>query len=151
METKPCSACGNKFKPRSQVPNQSYCPNKDCQRTRRRRWQSAKLQNDSDYRDNQIRANQSWNKRNPDYWKEYRELNQEYVDRNRVLQRERNEKRNKTAIVKMDVSDLQEVLPSGVYRVIRLIPDAVAKMDAWIVKIDILSGTSNQLRMIAKR
>ena len=151
MQAKQCSACGNTFKPRPQVPDQSYCPNRDCQRTRRRRWQSAKLKNDSDYRDNQTRAHKSWSKRNPDYWKEYRELNQEYVDRNRVLQRERNAMRNKNAIAKMDVSESHDALPSGIYRLTPLTPDGIANMDAWIVKIDMLSGISDDLTMIAKR
>lgn len=151
METKQCSACGNTFKPRPQVPNQCYCPDQDCQRTRRRRWQSAKLQNDADYRDNQTRANKSWNKRNPDYWKEYRELNQEYVERNRVLQRERNARRNKNTDAKMDMSDLQSSLPSGIYRLSRLVPEGIANMDAWTVRITTLSGISDKLPVIAKR
>jgi hypothetical protein len=151
METKQCRACGKIFKPRPQVPDQCYCSTEDCQRVRRRHWQSAKRQNDSDYRDNQTRAQHAWSKRNPDYWKEYRNLNQEYAERNRALQRERNARRNNKAIAKMDVSIVNNPLPSGIYRLSRFVSKGIANMDAWIVKITALSDISDASSVIAKR
>jgi hypothetical protein len=123
----------------------------DCQRKRRRHWQSKKRKNDPDYHDNQARAQQAWNKRNPDYWREYRKDNKAYRERNRALQRERNAQRNKSMIAKMDVSATHPLLPSGIYRLSRVFTQGIAKMDAWTVEITVLSGTSEVSAMIAKR
>ena len=56
MQSKQCAGCGQAFQPRSQVPQQCYCAQAACQRERRRRWQQAKRQSDSDYRDNDTRG-----------------------------------------------------------------------------------------------
>ncbi len=56
MGNKYCAACGQSFRPRPQVRQQSYCSALDCQRQRRQQWQRLKLQSDSDYQDNQARA-----------------------------------------------------------------------------------------------
>ena len=60
---KRCACCGNSFEPRPQVPDQAYCSSPDCQRARKRQWQRAKLQSDSDYRINQRAAQQAWSQR----------------------------------------------------------------------------------------
>ena len=39
MAKRRCAACGCLFEPRRNVPQQSYCSKRSCQRTRRRRWQ----------------------------------------------------------------------------------------------------------------
>jgi hypothetical protein len=72
MPTKNCACCGEPFTPRPQVPDQAYCSAPACQRERRRRWQSVKMQTDPDYRDNQSRSQRAWLDRNPDYWRTYR-------------------------------------------------------------------------------
>lgn len=86
MERKRCLACDLLFKPRPQVPHQSYCSAPSCQRERRRQWQRHKLQTDPDYQDNQARAQQAWSQRNPDYSRQYRDSHPEYVERNRNRQ-----------------------------------------------------------------
>ena len=103
MGNKQCVACGQPFQPRPQVPQQSYCSVPGCQRERRRQWQRLKLQSDPDYQDNQARAQQAWNQRNPDYSRKYRESHPEYVERNRALQHKRNAKNMVDPIAKMDV------------------------------------------------
>ncbi|HRE72339.1 MAG TPA: hypothetical protein PLC14_17695 [Accumulibacter sp.] len=94
-----------------QNPDQCFCSADACQRERRRRWQAAKRQSDPDYRENQKRAQKGWAERHPDYWRAYREQHPEYVARNRARQRER-----------------------------ALDPAGVAKMDAWMVEITVISA-----------
>lgn len=143
METKHCTACGQAFQPRPQTPRQCYCREPACQRERRRRWQSAKLQVDPDYRDNQARAQQAWSQRNPDYWREYRANHKVYLERNRALQRKRNANRARNSIAKMDASTPGTFLPSGIYRLSRVAAGEIAKMDAWMVELTLLSGHSD--------
>lgn len=151
MEIKQCAACGQPFQARPQVPQQLYCSAGECQQERRRRWQKDKLQNDPDYQDNQARAQQAWNKRNPDYWREYRSTHPEYAERNRVRQRERNALPPIAPIAKMDVSNLVLPLPSGIYRLSQVTDTGIVKMDVWTVEITVLSCQSEPLVEIAKR
>jgi hypothetical protein len=51
----------------------------------------------------------------------------------------------------MDVSNLQNPLPSGIYRLSRLVSKGIANMDAWIVKITTLSDISDAPTLIVKR
>jgi hypothetical protein len=140
MGIKHCAACGQSFRPRPQAPNQSYCSAHACQRERRRRWQRAKLQSDPDYRDNQSSAQRAWLDRNPDYWREYREAHPDYVERNRNRQRTRRTLTKTIPVAKMDVSMPLQALPSGVYCLQRVVAPGVAKMDAWIVEITVVSA-----------
>ena len=135
MVSNQCMACGQSFRPRPQVSNQSYCSAPACQRERRRRWQLLKRQSDPDYQDNQVRAQQAWSQRNPGYWREYRGTHPEYAERNRNLQRERNASPQNTEIAKMDASTPEMPLPSGIYRLSRVKAGTIAKMDVWTVEI----------------
>ncbi len=67
-----CASCNRLFLLRPQSPTQTFCPDIDCQRERRRRWNKAKLASDPDYRANQLAAQQAWHARNPGYWQTYR-------------------------------------------------------------------------------
>ena len=67
------------------------------------RWQQQARQGDSDYRDNDIRTNKTWAAENPEYWKRYREENPAFVERNRNLQQQRNQKQRRTVIANEDV------------------------------------------------
>lgn len=139
MEVRCCVSCGRSFNVRPQTPNQTYCTLSDCQRLRRRRWQQAKLKSDPDYRDNQARAQKNWLSRQPDYWQKYRTRNPKYADHNRALQRRRSLQIQTPEIAKMDASNPSSLLTSGIYRISLVDPDAVAKMDSWIVEITVLS------------
>ena len=89
--------------------------------------------------------------RNPNYWREYRESHPEYVERNRVRQRERNAKVRGRSIAKMDVSISSALLPSGIYH-LSLVTDAgIAKMDVWTVEITVLACQCLSGVEIAKR
>ena len=139
METKICNACGHIFTPRPQIPNQSYCSHPECQRERRRRWQQQKRHGDSDYRDNDIRTSKTWASENPGYWKRYRDENPAYVELNRNLQQQRNQKQRATMIANEDVSHALTTPPSGRYQMARILEDGTIGGQTWIVEITTLA------------
>ena len=140
MESRRCAACGQAFRPRPQIPQQCYCAAPACQRERRRRWQQAKRQSDPDYRDNQARAQRAWRSRHPEYWREYRRTHAQYSERNRTQQRSRDARRRERRLAKMDASTPVFPVPSGTYRLEPAAPNNLAKMDAWMVEITLLSS-----------
>lgn len=113
MTTKRCACCGRPFEPRPQVPDQAFCPSRECQRARKRQWQRDKLKSDPDYRVNQRAAQEAWAQRNQDYWRNYRAAHPEYEDGNRNRQRLRDANGRDVDLAKMDVCDL----PTGLYRI----------------------------------
>jgi hypothetical protein len=139
MECRRCASCGSAFQPRAQVPQQRYCSQAACQRERRRRWQQGKLESDADYRANQVQAQQAWAERHGDYWREYRAKHPDYTERNRREQRRRDRDRRVTRLAKMDASTPKNAIPSGTYRLLAATGGELAKMDAWTVKITLIS------------
>ena len=147
MAKRRCAACGCLFVPRPNVAQQRYCSRRACQRARRRHWQRQKLAADADYRANQAAAQQRWRERHPDYWRRYRQSHPEYAARNRERQRTRNRRRRAAAtgpspppIANMDVSGPQTPVRSGTYRLIPVAASEVAKMDAYLVEMHVLSA-----------
>ena len=139
MEERTCNACGRLFTPRPQTPHQTHCTRPECQRERRRCWQQLKRQGDSDYRDNDIRNSKTWALENPQYWKQYRDGNPDYVGRNRNLQQQRNQKQRSALIANEDVSNQFSLLPSGRYRMAKILADGTIGGQAWIVEITTLT------------
>ena len=139
METKTCNACGHPFTPRPQNPNQAYCTDPACQRERRRRWQQKKRRDDADYCDNDARARKVWAAENPAYWKEYRDTNPAYAERNRNLQQSRNQKLRASVIANEDTSRPENSPPAGRYRMVQITCDG-ATGDEWIVEIAVLTA-----------
>lgn len=131
MTTKICACCGQAFEPRPQVPNQSYCSAPSCQRARRRHWQRDKMQSDPDYRENQLRSQRAWLERHPEYWRNYRDVNPEYVTRNRLRQHSRGELRDELNLAKMDASAISDLRP-GLYW-IALVPSASTTLDGSLI------------------
>jgi hypothetical protein len=142
MHTKRCACCGQRFQPRTQTPHQTYCSDPRCQTARRRKWQEEKLKSDSDYRDNQARAQQAWCSRNPDYWSDYRSTHPQYAQENRQKQRARNVRAKNLRIAKMDASNPIFPMAPGVYRMNSVVESGIAKMDAWMVEIRVISRVS---------
>lgn len=105
MELKSCICCGQLFETRPQTPHQAYCSSPTCQRARKRLWQREKLKSDSDYRDNQRDAQRAWQKRHPDYWRQYRNAHPDYVVRSRSRQRGQSHS-SFIDLAKMDVSPI---------------------------------------------
>jgi len=139
-----CKNCHDPFHPRPQNPNQEYCSKPECQRARKAKWQRDKIKNDDAYRANQREAQRKWRKRNPHYWKEYRKRNSAYTKRNRMQQKFRNHRSRRGMdasgkIAKMDASTHKKHILPGRYELIP-VGASVAKMDASIVEINVLSS-----------
>ena len=139
MPTKRCLACGTSFLPRRQSPNQKYCSAPTCQRERRRRWEQAKRHTDSDYRENQRRAQEKWLADHPDYWRNYRADHPAYTERNRVQQRERNRKGRSPSAGTSQSSLSRSAITDGIYKLSSIPTGLNAKMDSWIVEIRVVS------------
>lgn len=135
-----CEHCGDRFRPRPNVAHQRYCSREECQRARRREWHKGKLRTDEAYRDNQRDAQKRWRENHLGYWKAYRDSHPEYVERNRVLQRERNHKRRAHLIAKRDESRSWNPMRSGLYRLIPAGEEGIAKRDEYLVKLDVIAG-----------
>jgi hypothetical protein len=146
MAKRRCAACGYLFEPRRNVPQQSYCSKRACQRTRRRRWQRQKLKTDADYRANQAAAQRRWREHHPAYWRDYRQRHPDATARNREQQRGRNRRRRAAgtgpslpAIANMDAYTRESPVRSGTYRLVPVAAPGVAKMDAYLVEMHVLS------------
>jgi len=136
MEAQACVGCGSSFHPRPQNKNQQYCSNHACQRARKWDWAKKKLMSDPDYRANKKSSQQRWIANNPGYWLNYRQANAEYTERNRTMQRHRDDA---SRLAKIDASTSEVAALSGRYRLIRIDASDLAKMDAWTVEIHSIS------------
>ena len=139
-----CKHCREPFVPRKNVAHQQYCSKGGCQQARRNQWRKRKLVSDPDYRDNQYDAQKRWRERHREYWRNYRASHPEYVDRNRMLQGERNRRRRGSLIAKRDELSIRNSIRSGYYRLIPSGGEAIAKRDEYLVKLDVLPGTYPQ-------
>jgi hypothetical protein len=148
MHLRTCKHCQGLYTPCPRVKNQQYCSKPECQRARKRYWHKRKLLEDETYRANQEVAKRLWRDKHSDYWRQYRALHPEYVERNRKMQRNRNrrirsnqtlQKLTRQPIAKMDALNGVSAKISGKYRLIPISSPGVAKMDALIVEINSIS------------
>jgi hypothetical protein len=137
---KRCLSCGQPFESRPQSPLQEYCSEKTCQKERRRRWQLNKRHTDPDYKDNQIRAQQAWADANPNYWRDYRSSHPEYVENNRAKQRRRSQRSASEILTEMHTPSRRFDPKGGLYLLIDESSDDVAKKDAWLVRLTLVSA-----------
>ena len=143
--TRRCKACGNSFVPWPQAKNQQFCSNPVCQNERRRRKQAKRRQESLAMRDNDAQYHKDWAAKHPGYWQKYRKAHPAYAERNRAEQKTRNQARiAKDALLSLNT------LPSGLYRLIPVEPDLIAKDAAWLVEITVLQGPSDQEPMNCK-
>ncbi|MBP8898423.1 MAG: hypothetical protein QG660_1535 [Pseudomonadota bacterium] len=141
MEFRQCQACQAPFRPRPQIAEQRFCSAAACQRERRRRWQATRRQNDPDYRENQKRVQKAWAEHHPNYWRDYRREHPEYTERNRAQQRQRAQDQAAAGqIAKMNASKAEMFLPSGTYRLSPVVDASLAKSDAWMVEITVITA-----------
>lgn len=139
MDIKQCVHCGREFRRNPRVRNHEYCSHKECQKSRRARWQRQKMARDADYRDNQKRCHKQWQRDNRDYYKNYRTKHPDYVNRNRLQQFRRDARRRKNGpdlLAKMDSLTAAFYPRKG--RLYRLVPEPgqfLAKMDSLNVKL----------------
>ncbi|WP_155321752.1 hypothetical protein [Desulfosarcina ovata] len=103
MEPVLCLNCYDFFPPSPRHKNQSYCMKPECRRAKKAAWKRAKMQTDPQFRKDQQLSNKKWVQNNPGFWRRYRKRNPEKTERNRILQRIRNQrrraKRQKTGVV----------------------------------------------------
>ena len=138
-----CASCGRRFRPNSRVKEQRYCGDPACQRERRRRWKWDKRRADGDYRLNQAVAQRAWAEANADYWRHWRQQHPDYVERNRLQQRERDRRRRVDDLAKRNASAPVSSVPSGTYRLEPVTAGDLAKRNALTVKIIVLSRGSD--------
>lgn len=155
MPTFTCTNCGEKKQANPRLKgDQKYCGDQPCQRARKAEYQRTKMAKDADYRAKQIACVKKWQKHRPlhQYMKEYRENHPEYVERNRLLQRIRNQKRHWQAdlarqyekIVKMDTFESQSI-KTTTYIMTPYEMDTfgkIVKMDAFLVELKALQPDS---------
>ena len=140
-----CRCCGCWFMTKVNVPDQQYCSRRICQNARRQRWRKQKLSIDLDYKADQYEAQRRWCEKNPDYWKQYRASHPDYRQRNRQKQKERNRKRGKrhiepgAVIAKRYALKPHNEIISGIYNIVRVNGDMIAKSDALLVKLDVIT------------
>jgi hypothetical protein len=132
-----CTHCQCFFLPNPRVKNQKYCRKKKCQRSRKKLWQKKKMDTDPDYKANQRDCQKQWRQKNRDYWRYYRKNHPDYAQKNRLLQRARDQKRRLHRLAKMDALEQTSLFKPGSYY---LFPEKVdlAKMDALAHKIIII-------------
>ena len=121
--------CRRLFLPNPRVKNHRYCNKKDCQRVRRRFWQRQKMKADPQYQADQRESQQCWIEQNRDYWRRYRNRHPEYGERNRLLQKERDQERRSDNLAKMDSLKRDCLVKPGSYYLIPDRPEDLAKMD----------------------
>jgi len=147
MKKIPCCHCGRYFIPDPRQKNHRYCSEKKCQRARKSSWQRGRMKSDPVYRANQKQSQADWLSNNGDYWKRYRAEHPEQADRNRALQKVRNQRCRLRSAVKIDASVIAKMdaskhgkssigscLPGSFW----LIP-SIAKMDAIKVYLHLFS------------
>lgn len=138
MKELPCINCGRDFPRSPRHKNQNYCQRKSCQRAKNADWQRNRMRTDPEYRAGQKLSQKKWVSGNPDYWKQYRARNPESAERNRLLQRVRNQKRRghhgsepgarESVIAKMDASKQEKPGKFKLMGQYWLVP-MIAKMD----------------------
>jgi len=134
--------CRRLFVPDPRVKNHRYCGRQECRRLRKRRWQSQKMKTDPDYRKNQQESHQCWREQNHDYYQGYRAKSPQYVTRNRLLQKLRDQKRrDRHNLAKMDESNPLYPVKPGYYHLIPAKSDH-AKMDSILPQYFLIPHTS---------
>ena len=81
----------------------------------------------------------AWAERHPDYWREYRRQHPEYAERNRAQQRQRAQDKA-GQIAKMNASKAEMPIPSGTYCLSPVVDASLAKSDAWMVEITVITA-----------
>lgn len=152
---KSCRHCRRLFTPKRN-PHQHYCAQHACQNARKSNWRKQKRSLDSDYKENQQRADQRWRQRHPDYWRNYRQAHPAYTQRNCEQTRLRHQQKqclndsepaSKSDALQFAKSDAFlrtemgfNLLKSGTYRLIPASCPEFAKSDALIVSLAVVAG-----------
>lgn len=153
-----CRHCRCLFVP-VRNPQQQYCSQSPCQNVRKSKWRQEKYKWDPDYRENQNQAPKRWRKKNPHYWKHYREIRPSYTNDNRYKQRQRKRaykgpepphSRNASQFANSDALTHKNPVKAGTYQLIPLPYGEVANSDALIVKISVIPTGYQQMGEVCK-
>ncbi len=147
-----CKCCRKRFTIKRN-PQQVYCAAKRCQHHRKMAWRHIKMHDDPDYRANQNAANKHWRSKHTDYWRQYRARHPEYVESNRRAQRVRDGTAhvNASHLAKSDALNSEILMAPGTYWLTLNTEESLAKSDALLVKILVLSGQNGNEGHLAKR
>ncbi len=125
-----CIHCGQPFKRHCNT--QKYCGKTDCQNARKAKWRRDELNKNPKFKAEQKQAHQDWKDKRPqDYWKNYRKKTVKKTERNRILQRMRNQRRRRFKVEK---------------KFILAASKNIAKIDSskLIAKIDVVKPSPHQ-------
>ena len=91
---KKCRGCGDSFVAnprckRGKINSQQHCTKPTCQKKSHQQSQEKYWMKDALYRERHRISARCWRKKNPDYWRRYRQTHPEMVKRNREQQRRR--------------------------------------------------------------
>lgn len=126
-----CEHCQQPFQRYKNRKDQRYCGKPECQKARKSKWKRDRIKKDAAFRAYHNQTNKDWRKMSLGYWKKYRKDNPEKTERNRILQRVRNQKRR---------------LKTKVGKATGQVPKSIAKVDAseLIAKVDALKSNNHQ-------
>ena len=99
-----CRSCQQSFEPSKYRPDQSFCSQPDCQRQRRAEYHRRKIEADPVYAGVVNDSRKKWREAHPEYQKTYRLSHEAAVERNRLLQRQRDGKRRIQSLVKNNLA-----------------------------------------------
>lgn len=156
-----CVHCSAQYVQNPRVKNQRYCSCPECQRERKSLWHKQKLQTDVAYKQNRFAAQQKWQEKHPDYWRNYRKTHPKSSERNRILQIARNKKArcivekdmiltdtialaNASMIAKTEApviakTDALTDVISGAYWLVPVVAGMIAKTDALKIQLSVIS------------
>lgn len=147
-----CKCCRNRFTIKRN-PNQVYCSSKRCQHHRKMAWRQKKMKMDIEYRENQQASNKRWQSKHTDYWRQYRACHPKYVEKNRRAQRVRDGTAhvNASHLAKSDALNSETLMAPGTYWLTPSTKENLAKSDALLVKILVVSSQNGNKDDLAKR
>jgi len=113
MSQRHCRFCQKPFQPSRYHPEQTACPEPQCQQHRRNHSRQKKLAEDPEYREVCRDSARKWRANNPDYWKQYRARSPESTQRNRERQHQRDERQRLLDLANNNVAlDLKPLVAS---------------------------------------
>lgn len=143
-----CKHCGRQkpANPRLKDP-QHYCNLSDCQRARKAAWIKLKRATDSDYQQARQDDASSWrdNKRASRYMRQYRQQHPDYVKKNSIKQRLRNQQRRAEARPKKIVNVDALTHDKGGTYIMTILPAKIVNVDALLVELQAYQGNSEAL------
>jgi hypothetical protein len=99
-----CCSCQQSFEPSKYRPDQIFCSLPDCQRRRRAEYHRRKIETDPVYAGVVNDSRKKWREAHPDYQETYRRSHEAAVERNRLLQRQRDGKRRVQSLVRNNLA-----------------------------------------------